>query len=211
MFRLIRREPRFFDLLAVQADNVVSGARMLHEGLIAGGSFDDVYLVSKRIHEIEHQGDDLIHELVGRLNKTFITPIDREDIHSLTSRLDDVLDYIDAVAKRLVTFRIAKPTAHAIELGRIALASAEETAKGIRLLSDLRQSEGILKQCVRINQLENESDQVLRDALSDLFNGQRLDPLEVIKWKDIYEQLEGSTDRCEDVANVMESVLVKYA
>jgi len=146
-----------------------------------------------------------------RLNKSFITPLDREDIHELTSRLDDVLDYVDAVAKRLVTFKIATPTHHAIELGRIILRGSEETAVGIALLRDLSKSDAIVRQCEKINQLENDADQVMRDALNDLFNGGAKDPLEVIKWKDIYEHLELATDKCEDVANIIESVLVKYS
>jgi len=211
MLRLIPRERQFFDLLEAQADNVVHGARILYEGMESGTCQDDLFLASKRIHDAEHEGDELIHGLVRKLNATFITPLDREDIHALTSRLDDILDYIDAVAKRLVTFRIEKPTVQAVELSRIVLAASEETAEGIKLLRDLRQSEQLMRQCARINQLENDSDQILRDALNDLFNGEPRDPLDVIKWKDLYEHLEGATDRCEDVANVMESVLVKYA
>ena len=147
---------------------------------------------------------------MARLNKSFITPLDREDIFELTSRLDDVLDYIDAVAKRLVTFKISTVSSHAIELGRIIVRGAEETAAGIAMLRDLSKSEAIIRQCAKINQLENDADQVMRDALNDLFNGGAKDPLEVIKWKDLYEHLEVATDKCEDVANILESVLVKY-
>jgi len=183
---------------------------MLQECLESRGSIDDIYLASKRIHDVEHEGDELVHRLMDRLNKSFITPLDREDIYELTSRLDDVLDYVDAVAKRLVTFKIATPTHHAIELGRIIVRGTEETAIGIALLRDLSKSEAIIRQCAKINQLENDADQVMRDALNDLFNGSQKDPLEVIKWKDIYEHLEVATDKCEDVANILEAVLVKY-
>lgn len=207
---LIPREVRFFDLLEAQSQTVVKGARLLQECLESNASLDDVYLASKKIHDIEHEGDELVHRLMERINKSFITPLDREDIYELTSRLDDVLDYVDAVAKRLVTFKISAVTSHAIELGRIILRGAEETAVGISLLRDLRQSEAILRQCTRINQLENDADQVMRDALNDLFNGDARDPLEVIKWKDLYEHLEIATDKCEDVANILEGVLVKY-
>jgi predicted phosphate transport protein (TIGR00153 family) len=208
---LIPREVKFFDLLEQQSETVVRGAKLLQECLESKGSIDDMYLASKRIHDVEHEGDELVHRLMERLNKSFITPLDREDIHELTSRLDDVLDYVDAVAKRLVTFRISVPTHHAIELGRIIARGAEETAVGIALLRDLSKSEAIIRHCAKINQLENDADQVMRDALNDLFNGAAKDPLEVIKWMDIYEHLELATDKCEDVANIIESVLVKYS
>jgi predicted phosphate transport protein (TIGR00153 family) len=207
----IPREVKFFDLLEQQSNVVVKGAKMLQECLESKGSIDEMYLASKRIHEVENEGDELVHRLMERLNKSFITPLDREDIHELTSRLDDVLDYVDAVAKRLVTFKIETPTHHAIELGRIIVRGAEETAIGIALLRDLSKAEAIMKQCEKINQLENDADQVMRDALNDLFNGSARDPLEVIKWKDLYEHLELATDKCEDVANIIESVLVKYS
>jgi len=208
---LIPREVKFFDLLEQQSNTVVKGAKLLQECLESKGSLDDLYLASKRIHDAEHEGDELVHRLMDRLNKSFITPLDREDIHELTSRLDDVLDYVDAVAKRLVTFKIAAPTHHAIELGRIIVRGAEETAVAVALLRDLSKADAIVRQCTKINQLENDADQVMRDALNDLFNGAAKDPLEVIKWKDIYEHLELATDKCEDVANIIESVLVKYS
>jgi predicted phosphate transport protein (TIGR00153 family) len=208
---LIPREVQFFDLLEQQSQTVVRGAKLLQECLESKGSMDEVYLASKRIHDIEHEGDELVHRLMARLNKSFITPLDREDIFELTSRLDDVLDYIDAVAKRLVTFKISTVSSHAIELGRIIVRGAEETAAGIAMLRDLSKSEAIIRQCAKINQLENDADQVMRDALNELFNGSARDPLEVIKWMDIYEHLELATDKCEDVANIIESVLVKYS
>ena len=207
---LIPRQVKFFDLLEAQSSTVVRGAKLLQECLESKGSLDDIYLASKRIHDVEHEGDELVHRLMERLNKSFITPLDREDIYELTSRLDDVLDYVDAVAKRLVTFKIATPTPHAIELGRIIVRGAEETATGIGLLRDLNQADAIIRQCAKIHQLENDADQVMRDALNDLFDGGAKDPLEVIKWKDLYEHLEVATDKCEDVANIIETVLVKY-
>src|SRR4029453_6291455 len=116
--RLIPREVQFFDLLEQQSNTVVRGAKMLQECLESKGSIDDMYLASKRIHDVEHEGDELVHRLMERLNKSFITPLDRGDIYELTSRLDDVLDYVDAVAKRLVTFKIGAPTHPAVEIGR---------------------------------------------------------------------------------------------
>jgi len=207
---LIPREVQFFDLLEQQSQTVVRGAKLLQECLESKGSLDDLYLASKRIHDVEHEGDNLVHRLMERLNKSFITPLDREDIYELTGRLDDVLDYIDAVAKRLVTFKIATVTPHAIELGRIIVRGAEETAVGVAMLRYLSNSEAIIRQCAKINQLENDADQVMRDALNDLFDGGAREPVEIIKWKDLYEHLEVATDKCEDVANILEAVLVKY-
>src|SRR5262245_29005892 len=207
---LIPREVQFFDLLEQQSQTVVRGAKLLQECLESKGSLDDLYLASKRIHDVEHEGDELVHRLMERLNKSFITPLDREDIYELTGRLDDVLDYVDAVAKRLVTFKIATVTPHAVELGRLIVRGAEETAVGIALLRDLSKADAIIRQCAKINQLENDADQVMRDALNDLFDGGAREPVEIIKWKDLYEHLEVATDKCEDVANILEAVLVKY-
>jgi hypothetical protein len=208
---LIPRETQFFDRLEAQSRNVVNAARLLLECLEGRSTDGDIYLASKRIHDLENEGDELVHKLLDRLNKSFITPFDREDIHALTLRLDDVLDYIDAVAKRLVTFRISQPTTYAIELSRIIVRSSEEVVEGVRLLRDLRQAEQIIRQCAKINQFENDADQVMSEALNNLFNGERRDPLEVIKWKDLYEYLEVATDKCEDVANILEGVLVKHS
>jgi predicted phosphate transport protein (TIGR00153 family) len=207
--RLLPRDEQFFELFIQVAQRGVDAARQLGE-LLASDGDRRAYLIES-ISRLELEADQLTHDVTVRLDRSFITPLDREDIHELTSRLDDVLDYVDAVAKRLVTFRISVPTHHAIELGRIIARGAEETAVGIALLRDLSKSEAIIRQCAKINQLENDADQVMRDALNDLFNGAAKDPLEVIKWMDIYEHLELATDKCEDVANIIESVLVKYS
>ncbi|HKQ63025.1 MAG TPA: DUF47 family protein [Candidatus Polarisedimenticolaceae bacterium] len=209
--RLLPREVQVFDLLEAQAGAAVQGAKLLHECLDTKRLLDDVYLVSKRIHDLEHEGDGLLHQLIDRLNKSFITPFDREDIFSLTSKLDDVLDYVDAVAKRLVTFKISTPTPHAVELSRIIVRGTEEMAGGVGLLRDLRQADKLLEQIRCINQLEKDADQVMRDALNLLFNGTLQDPIEIIKWKDLYEHLEVATDKCDDVADILETVLVKYS
>lgn len=209
--RFLPRDVQFFGLLEAQAANVVRGAGMLLRLLESRPPLTALRAQSEAIHEVENKGDDLAHQLMARLNKTFLTPLDREDLYALCVRLDDVIDYIDAVAKRLVTFRIEEPTSYAVEFGRIIECAAIEVEGGIRLLRDLRRHEAILRQCVRINQLENEADQVMRDALGTLFNGGAYAPMDVIKWKDLYEHLEIATDKCEDVANVIETVLVKYS
>ena len=209
--RIFPREVEFFELLEQQAAVVLKAAKTLARCLESKPPFDRIVTMSEQIHAIENEGDDIVHKLMGRLNKTFLTPLDREDIYQLCTRLDDVLDYIDAVAKRLVTFKIHELTPQAIEFVRIIECAATEVEGGIRLLRDLRRHEEIVRQCTRINQLENEADQVMREALNRLFNGAGQNPIDVIKWKDLYEHLEIATDKCEDVANVIETVLVKYS
>ncbi len=208
--RIFPREVEFFDLLEKQAAVVAKGAMTLARCLESKPGKERIATMSAQIHAIENEGDDLVHQLMDRLNKTFLTPLDREDIYQLCVRLDDVLDYIDAVAKRLVTFKIETLTPEAVEFVRIIECSVSEVEGGVRLLRDLRRHEEIVRQCTRINQLENEADQVMRDALNRLFDGER-NPIEIIKWKDLYEHLEIATDKCEDVANVIETVLVKYS
>lgn len=208
---LVPRKVQFFDLLEEQAEMARKGSGLLFDCWQSFTTTDAAYLISKQIHEVEHAGDELVHRVVDLLNKTFITPLDREDIYALTTKLDDVLDYVDSVAKRMVAYRVDKPTTHAVELSRIILRASEEIAVGIRLLRNLREGEKILQQCARINQLENDADQVMRDALTGLFRDHPGDPLEVIKWKDLYEHLEVATDKAEDVANIIETVLVKYS
>ena len=209
--RIFPREVEFFDLLEKQAGVVNKAAVTLARCLESKPPFDRIVAMCEQIHTIEHEGDDLVHRLMERLNKTFLTPLDREDIYALCTRLDDVLDYIDAVAKRLVTFKIETLTPQAIEFVRIIECGAAEVEAGIRLLRDLKRHEEIIRQCARINQLENEADQVMRVALNLLFDGETRDPVHIIKWKDLYEHLELATDKCEDVANVIETVLVKYS
>jgi hypothetical protein len=209
--RIFPREVEFFGLLEKQAGVVLKGAATLARCFESQPTFERVVAVSEQIHAIENEGDDVVHQLMDRLNKTFLTPLDREDIYQLCVRLDDVLDYIDAVAKRVVTFKIDSLTPEALELVRIIECAALEVEGGVRLLRNLRRHEEIVRQCTRINQLENEADQVLREALNRLFNGGPRDPIDVIKWKDLYEHLEIATDKCEDVADVLQSVLVKYS
>lgn len=180
---------------------------MLKE-MIDGGELTDEQ--AEKIHEVEHRGDDLTHELMARLNRTFVTPIDREDIHNMTSCLDDVLDYVEATSDRLALFAITEPTPEAKELARIIVEAAEEICKGVKGLHTLRNPEEILHRCQEINRLENEADTVSRAALGRLFRGE-FTALEAIAWKDLYDHLEDATDKCEDVANVLESIVVKYS
>jgi predicted phosphate transport protein (TIGR00153 family) len=205
MFNLIPKEVRFFDHFEQQASHIVTAAGLLHDLVY---DFRDARAKTHAIKEIEHQGDLVTHEIVRKLNTTFITPIDREDIHDLASRLDDVLDYIEAAAERLVVYRIKEPTSACRAMADVIVATAGATDRTIRCLRTM--DAGFHEHAVEVNRLENSADHLLRDSLAALFDEQS-DPIEVIKWKEIYETMEIVTDRCEDVANVIEGIILKMA
>jgi predicted phosphate transport protein (TIGR00153 family) len=203
-FRLIPREEKFFDLFEQQGTNIVAAARALEELV---HDYPNAKAKAAQVNDLEHAGDTLTHEMVKRLNTTFITPIDREDIYALTCRLDDVLDLIDAVADRLLLYRIDKPTDGCVDMAKVIVKTAEETDRAVRCLRTL--SPYYHKHAVEVNRLENQADRLLRDLLAGLFEG--TDPIEIIKWKELYETMESVTDRCEDVVNVIEGIVLKMA
>ncbi|HUI84155.1 MAG TPA: DUF47 family protein [Candidatus Binatia bacterium] len=206
MPRLIPRETRFFDMFAEIANNVVEGARVLCE-LLDNWDYQRAPAVVQQIKEIETRGDDMTHRVLVKLNQTFITPFDREDIHLLASSLDDVLDFVYAASDRLVTYKITQPSPSARVLAGIILKQAEELKKAIGLLNRNRH---LLEHCVEINRLENEADRITREAIGRLFDG-GYDPITLIKLKELLEILEQASDKAEDAANVLESVVVKNA
>jgi len=205
MFNLIPREVRFFDLFDQQSEHILKAAALLHELV---HNFPDARAKAHLIKEVEHQGDQVTHEIVKRLNTTFITPIDREDIHALANRLDDVLDYIEASAERLVVYRIKEPTSACRAMAEVIVRTAAAMDRAIKCLRTM--DPGFHEHAVEVNRLENVADQLLRESLGELFD-QQSDPIEVIKWKEIYETMEIVTDRCEDVANVIEGIILKMA
>ena len=207
MFSLIPKEPVFFELFERAAKNVNDGAVALNELL---SDFTEVPVKAQRIKDIEHAGDKITHETIERLNKTFITPLDREDIHELISRLDDIIDLIDTAVARMVLYKIDKPTEDAKALARV-LVNATKIIQGLLpQMRNLKRTDALIQQCIEVHTQENEGDRIEQHALAALFeNGQ--DPLMIIKWKDIYEDLESATDRCEDVANVIEGIVLKNA
>lgn len=203
--RLIPRDARFYDLFEQQSALIVKAAGLLHELV---HTFADATAKVHAIGEVEHQGDQITHEVVRRLNTTFITPLDREDIHALISRLDDVLDYIEAAAERLVLYRIKEPTSASRALAEVIVRITQATDRAVRCL---RTPAGDFHEhAVEVNRLENAADELLRDSLAALFE-EHGDPIEVIKWKEIYETMEVVTDRCEDVVNVIEGIILKMA
>jgi predicted phosphate transport protein (TIGR00153 family) len=205
MFRIIPRDEAFFVMFEKAAQNALEGAEVLKDLL---DHFDDVKEKARQIEEIEHKGDTLTHEIVRKLNTTFITPIDREDILALTSSIDDVIDLIHAAATRIMLYKITEPTPQAKELGFLILKSTRELHRGVTRLST--KMDEVFEHCVEVNSLENEADRVCRDAIAQLFD-QEKDPIYILKWKEIYETLETATDRCEDAANVLEGVALKNA
>jgi predicted phosphate transport protein (TIGR00153 family) len=203
LWKFFPRNEEFFSDFEASADNILEGARLL-EALLE--DFTDVEEKARQILAVENEGDRITHEIIKKLNRTFVTPIDREDIYDLTTSLDDVLDYIEAASDRLTVFKIKTPTEEAKALGLIIRRSAEEIVKGIRALHRMPE---IFPHAVELNRLENEADRITRDAVAHLFEIE-CDPITVIKWKEIYETLEEATDRCEDVANVLEAIALKH-
>ncbi len=202
MFSLIPRDNSFFAMFSAMSDNLIAGARTLVD-LFA--NYQDVEKQIEQIHRIERDGDELTHAILTKLNQTFITPFDREDIHELASKLDDVLDFVNAAGARLVMYRIATPPAAAGELAAIILRQCQELQKAVSLM---QKNGNILSHCVEINRLENEADQVSQQAIARLFECEK-DPINLIKIKELLEFLERATDKAEDVANVLETVVLK--
>lgn len=201
---LLPRERSFFTLFTEVTTNIEAGARAL-AAIFA--DYRDLAQKVNHVKDLEHRGDQLSHEIFTKLNQTFITPLDREDIHELTSKMDDVLDLIDAVATRLVIYKIEKVRPGAKELADILVRATGEIHAAV---GRLEKPDGILDYCIRINSLENEGDRTVRAAIADLFEREK-DPVELLKWKEILEVLETATDKCEDVANVLEAVVLKSA
>lgn len=202
--RLIPRDEKFYDLFQEQARIIHEAAQKLVALFEAQQDFE------KRVAEIkylEHKGDQLTHELMMKLNRTFITPFDREDIHALGSALDDVLDLVDAAASRLVTYKVKEITPGARQLGKVILHGTELIVQAI---SHLGKNDGILDYCEQLALIEEEADRIKGEWVGRLFENSG-DPIEVIKWKEIYEVLEATTDKCEDVADVLEAVVLKGA
>lgn len=204
MFRLFPRDEKFFEMFREAARNTVTGSQLLMK---MTESTQPLEPVQREIEEVEHAGDRITHEIIRKLNRTFVTPIDREDIYQLASALDDILDGIKAAADRMAMYQIKEPTSEARRLAQLIDLCAREILKAIEKLEGFA---GLDPHCVEINRLENDADDVMREAIARLFTPPQ-DPIEIIKWKEIYETLEIATDRCEDVANILEGVVLKNA
>lgn len=205
--RLIPREEKFFDMFRSQAANVVEGAKLLKDLL---EDYTDVDQKRMKIEKVESVGDEIGHKIMEKLNTTFITPMDREDIHALASALDDILDYINATSQRLQLYRVHEITEDAKALANVILRASEETEALTDNMENLKDIKNLKQRWIEVNRLENEGDKISRGAIAGLFE-RETDPIEVIKWKEIYEHLELAIDKCEDAANIVEAVVLKNA
>ena len=207
-FSLTPKDKQFYELFEQETSNLVVAAERLVDLF---DNYEDVEAKAKELKELEHRGDVITHEIIQRLHRTFITPIDREDITLLAQSLDDVMDFIEAAGRTAYLYRIAQPTERSRELARIVAKIAYKLCEVMPRLRHRDQFPWILKQCVEINTLENAADDVQHAALAELFEVSHPDACEVIKWREIYEHLESATDRGEDVANVLEGIVLKHA
>ncbi len=202
------RDTEFYDLFEKGTANLVVAAERLVDFF---EHYENVEARARELKALEHQGDVITHEIIARVHRSFVTPIDREDITLLAHSLDDVMDFIEAAGRTAYLYRVAQPTERARELARIVRKIVIKLNEVLPRLRHRDQFPWITKQCVEINTLENEADDVFHAALAELFEGCPTDTCGVIKWREIYEHLENATDRGEDVANVLEGIVLKNA
>jgi len=207
-FPFIPREEKFFDFFEQSAQNMVKAAQGLKKMV---DTWEHVEGMVGEITELEHQGDTITHQIMAQLHRTFVTPFDREDIALLAHVLDDVVDFIHAAADAMLLYKIDHPSQRAKELADIIVQGATEVERAMpRLRRHGAELKQVLEHCVEINRLENMADRVFRSAMAELFDDST-DIAHIIKWREIYEYMESATDRCEDVANVLEGVALKHA
>jgi uncharacterized protein len=200
--RLMPREDDYFALFQRQAENIVAGATAFTKML---EHYTGVPEQVQIVKAIEHSGDEITHQIYRKLNQTFITPFDREDIHELCGTMDDVIDLIDAAASRFVLYRIERVRAGTIDLSKVLTLATMELSAAIHAIPS---PDIALQRVIEINRLENESDRICRSLIARLFEEEK-DPIQIIKWKEIFEVVETAVDKCEDVSNVIESIILK--
>ncbi|MFC1910872.1 DUF47 domain-containing protein [Chloroflexota bacterium] len=206
-FSLIPKGDVFFSLFEECASNLLVAAKKLEQMIDTGENVD---IMVGELTELEHRGDGITHQIIAQMNRSFLTPFDREDIASLAHALDDVLDFIHSAADAMLLYKVKLPSDRARQLARVIVQAAEEVNKGISNLRHRCDVKNMLESCVEINRLENIADRIYRSTIADLFEN-TTQIVEVIKWREIYEHMETATDRCEDVANVLEGVALKHA
>jgi len=207
VFRFFPKTFNFFELFEKQVSHAVHAAKLFKEIVAQGAVTEDTL---SKMTTIEHQGDDVAHAIIDQLNKTFITPFDREDIHALAKQLDDITDMINNIVNRLRVYNITVVEKNLVEFSVVIDQSVEAVARAIGGLRNVKNHQVVFDACVEINRLENVGDRMRDSALSELFASAR-DPISVIKWKDIYQEAETVLDVCEDVAHVVDSIMVKQA
>lgn len=203
MFRLLPKEVKYFELFKRMATRLTEGAVLLQQLF---NDFEHHRDYVEKIKQIEHSCDEITHEIIRRLNQTFITPIDREDIHSLASELDDVMDDIDYVARRTLLFRVESGTPQAQKLADIVVRMVKMLEDAVGALE--RNPDIVLKKCIEIHTVENEGDLIHHEAVENLFATEK-DPIQLMKWKELYETLEATIDKCEDASNTLEAIILK--
>jgi uncharacterized protein len=207
MFGKSKTDELFFDAFLRHSRFTLEAAKLIRSLFDELGNAADL---ARAVSEAEHSGDVITHDTMKRLHETWITPFDRSDIHDLISRMDDILDLTEAVSERVLLFEITVARPHARELAELLVTCCEKVVRAMELLPNLKQSKELLEICVEMGKLENEADAVYRQAIATLFKPGN-DPLDVMKWRELYEALETATDRCADVANVIEGVVLEYA
>ena len=205
--RLLPRETTFFDFFEQHAGLTIEGTKEFLSMVTTGAN---IATKCRRISDIEHETDTITHRCVEALHKTFITPIDRDSIHRLITRMDDIMDYVEAAAERIELYELQTMTADVRDLADVLHRSCLQVEQAIRGLRTLKEPQQTLKLCIDINRLENEADAILRRSVARLFKDEK-DPITVIKWKEVYENLEMASDRCEDVANIIEGVILEHS
>jgi uncharacterized protein len=205
--QLIPQEYDFFKSFDQAAGHTITAAKLL---LKLTENFSNADPIARELGAVEHECDDVAHKTMEQLNKSFITPLDREDIHAMILRIDDVVDLTDAAANRMAFFGIQKPTQHAVNLAKQIVHGCEKLAEAIHGMRSTKNYEQVLRDCIAVHEVENAADDILHYALAELFATEK-NAIEIIKWKDIYETMEGITDCLEDVANVIQGVIVKMS
>jgi predicted phosphate transport protein (TIGR00153 family) len=206
---ILPKDQRFFELFEKMTATIVEAARYLESVL---DDLQDLEVRLVRLKELEHEGDVITHDAANRLNKTFLTPLDREDLYALTSHLDDVLDWIEEVGQDLGVYKVDVPRTDARRLVSVIVRACVELDSAVRQLRDHKKnSDTIRRHLVEINRLENQGDTIYRQALSSLFDEDEMSPIQVMKWKEIYDGLENAIDACEHCAHVIDSILLKHA
>ena len=207
--KILPRDDKFFRLLEESASNLVEAGALMVQ-LAHSKRLSDRDQLVQRIQDHEHRGDAITHRIFSELNSTFVTPLDREEIHTLASSLDDVMDHMHGSAARLSIYDLRKLPEPAAQLSKVLVLSIEQLLRGVQYLRDLHHPEPLKAVLQKVNEYENEADSIFEEALKTLFKKEK-NPIELIKIKEVYVALELATDKCEDAANVMESILIKHA
>jgi len=205
--RLLPRQTNFFDFFERHAALTVEAAREMGKMTRDDADFD---AISARIKELEHQADEVTHVCMETLHKTFITPIDRNDIHKLASKLDDIIDFIDGATRQIALFEITELPESAREATVVLVQATEAVERAIKGLRNMRNQTSVLGECIRINELENQADRIKASSVARLFR-EESNPITVLKWHEIFQAIENVTDACEDVANVIEGIVLEHA